>query len=189
MKPREPLMRTLLRTGHKKHGRRLALSMVEVAICTVIIGIALVAVVNTTGTAKVMQQKTGDRQRGVPLAEDLMTEILQQLYEDPNFGPGSFGLGADEVGDGSRKLWEDVDDYDGWSASPPQQKDGTVIQDFDDWQRSVEVDWVDPAALSDAVGYDTGVKLITVTVSRNGVEVATLQAVRTRAADESQGNQ
>jgi len=161
--------------------------MVEVAICTVIVGLMLVAVVNTTGTAKVMQVKTGDRHRAIPLAEALMAEIFQQLYEDPNYGPGSFGLGADEVGDGSRNLWEDVDDYDGWSAAPPQQKDGTVIAEFDDWERRVEVDWVDPVALSDVVGYDTGVKLITVTVSRNDVDVASLQAVRTRAADESLG--
>jgi len=115
------------------------------------------------------------------LAQQLMAEILAQAYEDPNFGPGSFGLGGDEVGDGSRALWEDVDDYDGWSASPPEDKNGNPLTGFDDWGRSVTVDWVNPDNPSQAMMSDTRVKSITVDVTHNGVPVASTVALRSAA--------
>jgi len=158
---------------------------VEAVISAVIVGVMLVAALNTVGASRIGQQKMGDRTKGALLAQQLMTEILQQQYEDADYGPGSFGLGGDEVGDGSRALWEDVDDYDGWSASPPQQKDGTVIQGFDGWERSVGVVWANPNNLQATVGYDTRVKRITVTVTRDDVPIATQVAVRTSAWDEA----
>ena len=39
---------------------------------------------------------------------------------------------------------KDVDDYDGWSASPPEDKNGNPLVGFDDWGRSVSVEWVNP---------------------------------------------
>jgi|GEM_PF-6598319 len=44
----------------------------------------------------------------------------------------------------SRADWDDVDDYEGWSASPPQLKDGTPIADYSGWTREVAVAYVDP---------------------------------------------
>lgn len=161
------------------HPTRRALTMVEVSVSILVVGVTVVAALNTVGAARVGLQRTGDRSRGTMLAQQLMTEILQQHYEDPNYGPGSFGLGGDEVGDGSRSLWEDVDDYAGWQASPPEDKDGNVLPGFNGWARAVEVVWVNPADLSQTVGYDTRVKRIVVTVTRNGLVVATMTALRT----------
>ena len=158
-----------------------AFSMAEVVVSIAIVGIMLVAALNTTGVAKTTQQQTSQRGRAVLLAEDLMAEILSQDYEDADYSPGSFGLGGDEVGDGSRALWEDVDDYHGWSASPPEQKDGTPISGFDGWGRSVLVHWASPMNLTQAVGLDSGMKRIVVTVTRNGREVLSISALRTRA--------
>ena len=158
---------------------RRALTLVEAAVSTAIIGVMLVAALNTVGASQVTQKKMGDRSRAMLLAQDLMSEILQQHYEDPDLGPGSFGLGIDEIGDGSRGLWEDVDDYDGWTASPPQQKDGTVLSGFDGWRRSVTVDWVDPADVAQEQGSDTGVKRIAVTITFKDLPLATLAALRT----------
>ena len=156
-----------------------ALSMVEAVISIVVVGVMLVAALNTVAAARLTEQKTGERTRGLLLAEDLMSEILRQHYEDPDLAPGSFGLGGDEVGDGSRALWEDVDDYDGWSASPPQQKDGTELVDFKGWTRSVVVRWADPNDLSQKPLSDAGVKWITVTVTDGNTAVISLDSVRT----------
>jgi len=156
-----------------------AFTMAEAVLSVFIVGVVLVAALHTVGASRAAQQKVGDRARGMLLAQDLMTEILQYAYEDPASGPGSFGLGADEVGDGSRSLWDDVDDYEGWSASPPQRADGEPIEGFVGWGRRVAVDWVDPDDLTQTLLYDSGVKRITVTVTHHDVPVASLVAVRT----------
>lgn len=165
--------------GHRHAAR--GFSAVEALMSIVIVGIMLVAVMDTVGAAKMTCRRMGDGSRGTLLAQDLMSEILQQAYEDPDNGPGSFGLGSDEVGDGSRSLWEDVDDYHGWSASPPQQKDGTELKDLDGWGRRVAVQWVSPKDFALPSPSDTGVKQITVTVTHDGAVVVSLAAIRTNA--------
>ena len=75
-----------------------------------------------------------------------------------------------------------TDDYDGWSASPPQQKDGTVLSELTGWGRSVEVLWMDPWDLSQNVFSNQGVKRIAITVVHNNVPVASLIAFRTIVA-------
>lgn len=166
----------------RAHRLRRAFSLVEATIAITIVGIMLVAALNTLGAAQLSEKQAGDRRRGTLLAQDLMAEILQQAYEDPDFGPGSFGLGGDEVGDGSRALWEDVDDYDGWSAAPPQLKDGTELSDHDGWGREVEVVWVSSFNLNQPVGSDQRLKRVTVTATYNGGPVVSLIAVRAAAA-------
>lgn len=160
---------------------RRAMTLVEVSMSILIVGVMLVAALNTVGAARVGLQRVGDRSRGTMLAQQLMAEVLAQAYEDPDYGPGSFGLGGDEVGDGSRALWEDVDDYDGWSASPPEDKKGNPLAGFDNWGRSVTVAWVNPDNPSAAVMSDTRVKSITVNVTHNGASVANSVSLRSAA--------
>ena len=99
-------------------------------------------------------------------------------YEDPDQTP-NFGGESGESG-GSRIDWDDVDDYAGWSASPPEANDGTTLSGFEAWTRSVEVVWVKPGQLN-TVGAKTGVKRISVTVSRNDGPATELVAIRTQA--------
>lgn len=154
-----------------------ALSMIEAVISIAIVGVMMVAALNTVGASKLGQQKTGDRGKGALLAQQLMSEILRQSYEEPD-GTPSFGREGGEGG-GDRAGRDDVDDYYNWSSSPPEYKDGTVIPDLNGWQRSVKVDWVSPDDLNTPIGVDESVKRIIVTVSRDGVPVASLTAVRT----------
>jgi hypothetical protein len=109
-----------------------------------------------------------------------MTEILQHSYEDPDGSP-VFGPEAGETG-GTRAAYDDVDDYDGWTATPPQQRDGTAIPKGAGWTREVAVDWVQSNNLTLGSMTDTGVKRITVTVKYNDLVAASLVAVRTSAA-------
>jgi type II secretory pathway pseudopilin PulG len=145
-----------------------------------IVGIMLVAALNAVGASKATQRRVADRARATLLAQDLMAEILQQDYEEPG---GSASLAADSGEDGgNRSDFDDVDDYHGWSSEPPQSADGTDYADLDGWQRQVEVLWVDPADFSQVKVSESGVKLITVTVSFRGAFVVSLSAVRTASA-------
>jgi hypothetical protein len=152
--------------------------MAEAIVSIGIVGVMFVAVVGTLGAARAGEYKLAERARGLALAQDLTAEILQQAYADPELGLDSFLLGEAKIGDGSRSLWDDVDDYDGWSASPPQHKDGTEMTDFPGWERSVEVFWVNPSDLSQIVGSNQGVKQVIVTVRHEGVPVASLLTFR-----------
>ena len=122
-----------------------------------------------------------DKQRGHHLAQNLMAEILQQSYIDQDDTP-TFGREPTELAGGStRSNFDDVDDYDGWSSSPPRDREGTEIPGFAGWQRRVEVQWVVPINTVIVSASDTGAKRITVTVLHNDVPVASLVTVRTRA--------
>jgi hypothetical protein len=74
-----------------------------------------------------------------------------------------------------------VDDYDGWSASPPQLADGTTMPDLAGWTRSVHVTRADPLDVSQASGAESGIKRITVQVTHLGAPAAELTAIRTAA--------
>ena len=93
--------------------------------------------------------------------------------ETPTFGPELSEMG------GSRGAFDDVDDYHGWNASPPESRDGTEIPDRDGWQRSVAVDYVKSSDLTTPAAGDQRVKRITVTVTRDGSIVAQLVGIRT----------
>ena len=161
---------------------RRALTLAEMIVSIVIVGVMLVAALNTVGASKMGQRKTGDRAKGTLLAQQLMSEILRQSYQEP-VDTVAFGRETAELST-SRAEYDDVDDYDGWSSSPPQYKDGMVIPNLDGWGRQVSVAWVDASNLTQDVGEETGVKRITVTVTHNDLDVASLTAVRTLARDD-----
>jgi len=157
----------------------LAFTLVEVMISVIIVGVMFAAALNTVGSARVGEYKIGARNRGLLLAQDLLAEILQQAYDDPD-DPVVFGTESGE-GTSNRTDFDDVDDYHGWSKSPPQGRGGTVIPNLDGWERSVAVVWVNPADLSQTVGSNQGAKRMTVTVTHNGLPVASMFAFRTSA--------
>ena len=162
-------------------GRR-GFTLIESVMCILIVSVMFVAAMSVTANSRVNQQLTADHSQGVLLADMLMTEILQKAYIGVI---GSSTLGRD-LGESStnRKDWDDVDDYHGWTASPPKEPDGTDLSGLEGWERSVVVSYVNPANLkTKSVGSDTGIKHIEVTVKHNGRIVAKLVTLRTGAKD------
>ena len=157
-------------------------SLIEASLCVVIVAVMFAAVIQTVAAARMSQYKTAGRSRGSPLAHDLMAEILQEPYDEPD-GPGPIGRDNTETAL-TRAGFDDIDDYDGWIASPPQLKDGTPLSLLAAWSRSVEVRWIDPTNLPLTAGAETAAKRIIVTVKHNGVPMAQLTAIRTRAFPE-----
>ena len=163
----------------KPRRSRRAFSLAEVVVATLIVGIMLVAALKTVGASVRGRIAMANRERGFLLAQQLMSEILQADYAEPDES-AVFGPEATETG-GTRAPFDDVDDYHNWTASPPEQKDGTPIPDRADWQRTVTVEWVNDSLLTETVGNDKGTKRITVTVSRGGQVFASLETVRSEA--------
>lgn len=173
-------MNVLAQRGPIYEGRRRAFTLIETVIATIIVGVTLVAALNTLGATRTGEYKIAERGRALLLAQDLTAEILQQAYADPVAGIGSFGLDTAEAVPGDRSLFDDVDDYDGWSASPPQYRDGTVIPGTEGYERVVSVAWVNPDDLLGVSGSETGVKRIVVTVEHQSRTIVSLSAYRTK---------
>ena len=152
-------------------------TLVEAVVALLIVGTMLVAALTTVGASRLSQLKTSQQSRGQQLAADLMAEIIRAEYEDPSQIP-QFGTEPGETGSG-RDLFDDVDDYNGWSASPPEYEDGTAIPGLTGWERSVAVAWVDPTDPNLVQGSETGAKRIIVTVSWNDIPAGSVTAVRT----------
>ncbi len=160
-----------------------AFTLIEAIGSVLIVAVMFVAVMSTVGAARMSQYKMSGRSRGTALAQDLMAEILQAPYEDPDT-PGA-GIGADiSEMTSTRAAFDDVDDYDGWYASPPEQRDGTVMPDLSGWSRHVVVAWINASDTTSGVGAETGAKRITVTVKHNAMLMAYLVAIRTSAFPE-----
>lgn len=155
--------------------RRHAFSMAETVISIAIVGGLVVASLQTVGSATMAQGQMGNSGRGYMLAHDLMTEILQQGYEEP-VDTAIMGREGSESG-GDRDLYDDIDDYNSWSSAP-EEKDGTEITNLTDWTRSVAVTWVNTSDTKTFAGSETGLKRITVTVKYKGEIAAVLSALR-----------
>jgi len=158
--------------------RRRGISLLEVALSSLLVGVVLAAAMRTVGGSVFTQYRVAERITARFLAEGLLTEILAKDYKEA----GSTTIGPDAGESSTSKAnYDDVDDFHNWSESPPQLADGTPMPDLSGWRRSVEVAYVDPTDLSQTSLSDTGVKRITVTVTHNEAVVATRMAIRTDA--------
>lgn len=164
-------------------GRR-GISLVEVTISMVIVSIMSMGVIQMMGVSARTRALSSDRARGLHLAADLLSEICAQHWADPVSGIESFGVRGDEYDGKTRLNYNDVDDYDGWSQSPPLEPDGDPVPGFDGWTRSVSVEY---ALLSGTAVVTSGTfergKLITVRVERAGRLVAEVTAYRSADFD------
>jgi MSHA pilin protein MshD len=152
-------------------------TLVEAIISVLIVGILFLAALQAAASARVADYLVANRNRGALLAQGLMDEITQKAYKNstnPLFGP--------ESGEASRSAFNDVDDYHGWSESPPQNPDGTSLPDYANWTRTVTVEWVPSTNLTGPPsGSETGLKRITVTVKFRDKPVASAVALRANA--------
>ncbi len=160
--------------------RRRSFSYIEAVGSVVILGLAVVTGLHMHGSYIRGIAVDVDTVAARELGSDLMAEILVEPFEDTSLAPGSFGRGAGET---ERADFDDVDDYDGWTESPPQKPDGTPMTDsqYDGFQRTVTVVNVDDGTMQTVVFDGTSAaKRITVVVKRNGKPRAQLVAYRTR---------
>lgn len=161
---------------------RRTISLVESVVALTIVSVILVAALNTVAASRDTTAATSRQAVNVLLAQDLLEEILSLPYEDPNVPGGPVGPEMGESGP-TRAAFNDVDDYDGWSSKPPERKDGTKMTQFADCRRDVRVVWITTSPPVLEQPFDTGVKLIEVTVTHVPSGLTTvLRGVRSRGS-------
>ena len=156
--------------GRREH--RLGLSLVEVAVSTLLTGVVLVGATDLLGNVISGRTSTSDRAVGEQLALQLMAEIVSNHYEDPN--SPEFGPEADEQ-TGDRSLFDDLDDYHNWSSVQAEDADGVALMHTTGWVREVTVtETIDADVMSEGIG----LRRIAVSVEKNGEPVAQVVVYR-----------
>lgn len=145
-------------------------TLLESLIAVLLVGLLMVAALNSVGATKRRESHSLDQLRGQQLAASLMNEILLQAYAEPATA-AVFGPESGEAG--NRSLFDDVDDYSNWSASPPTDRSGQLVAGFNGWTLSAAVQWASPTTLAATTASNTGLKKVTVTASKGSKTTAT----------------
>lgn len=137
-----------------------------------IVGVVALALVMAFRESLIGLALQRDLQSASLLSEDLMNEIRSRRYGDPqsptNFGPE----------EAWRRDFDDVDDYDGWSESPPQTIEGVVMTNYSGFTQQVFVENV-TSNFNGAAQPDnsTVFKRITIIVSNAALAVSNVSVV------------
>lgn len=165
----------------RRETRRRGLTLIEVIISTMLTGVVMLAALNSLGAASRASLSSSQRAQATALASDLMNEVMGQAYLDPDGSP-TFGPETGES-TATRADFDDIDDYAGWNASPPQDIAGNDSPMGSDWRREVAVVHANPddtrTALDDTD--DQGVKRIKITIKHKGDAVIKLFSAATPA--------
>jgi MSHA pilin protein MshD len=155
--------------------RRRGFTLVESTISVLIVSGVLIAALRTFGGLARARLIQTDRTLAYGLADNLLAEVMQCYFKEPG---GGTTLGP-EAGE-TRATYDDVDDYDGLTETPPKARDGTVVAGFTGWTRSVSVMCVRPDAPNVAInaGDAQVLKRIVVTVKSPRGASVTLSGLR-----------
>lgn len=169
----------------RRHGTR-GFSLIETVLAMMLASGVVIAAMSVVTSSLRAEQWARQRVEGERLASELLAEVCALDFEESG-SVGSFGReGVRETAATARSGLDDIDDFNGWTESPPQNHDGTVRDDLAGWTCSVRVERVSVAnPTGPAVTYDSRAKRITVTASWRGVPVAEQSALRTAAWDDA----
>ena len=107
---------------------RSGFTLVELIVAMVIISIAIVGVMSAINYATLHSADPALRQQSIAIAESYLEEISLKNYTDP-----------DVDGEGSRALFDDVDDYDGLTDNGARDQNGNAISGLENFSVRVSV--------------------------------------------------
>lgn len=150
----------------RAHKNNRGVTLVEAVASIIVLSIAIPPLVSLFTEVAAHDAHHTQQSVAVTYADALMEEVVSKAFEDPGEATGSFG-----TEEGSRAAFDDIDDFDGLSNSPPERIDGTSLSDYSGFTRSVAVDNVtaaDPDPATPAADGTTEFKRIRVTVAWTG---------------------
>lgn len=145
-------------------------SYIEVLLAAVLLAVLFTAGMTLYGNLGRAGQDTLDQDLAAELCLEMIKEIKLLPYADPQ--TPTTGIACEEGGT-SRNQYDDIDDYDNWTATPPQTREGSTLERYTGLTHSVAVEHVSSGnfqqTLSDA--NNQGFKRITITIKRGDREL------------------
>jgi type II secretory pathway pseudopilin PulG len=156
-----------------------ALTLVEVVISLIILAVAITAGVQALGSFAAGGRAWQERSTAIELANTLMAEIDSLPFADSG---GSISIGLDSGEDPeNRSTFDDIDDYNGWDASPPKDKTNAPMAACDGFRQQVTVSFENSlSAYTGVILTAGGFKKITVTISKDDKVLAQLTTIRSK---------
>ena len=153
-------------------------TLLEVLFASVLIGLAIAALVATSGAFTMKNGFGADLSTAEFLIEEIRELTAGLTVIDPQSGKDIFGV---ESGENAVAQYDDVDDFDGQSFCPPVDLSGTPLPDFAAFTQQITVVNVNPSNLDQVVS-DHGSDLVrvTVTITKNGTPVSSASWIRAR---------
>ncbi len=147
-------------------------TLIEMVLVILVLGITVPPLLNVFSHISVNAVRSEAITQATYLAQELMEEIKSKKFDENSISPWSNPLGP-ETGE-SRLIWDDVDDFDGYTESS--------ISGFEGYSRSVTVVYVDPDTYDlDTSRPDTennlNYKKVVISVSRSDGLVSDLELV------------
>lgn len=165
-----------------KSSRR-GITLAETIISTLLIGFVLVSTLTMVAPLTRSNTVHANKLIAINLASELSEEIATKLFIDtvPDSND-ALGLDADDSSF-FRSTYDDVDDYNKWSSSPPKHSLGGSYTIMSGWTREVTVvHAVIEKPMDDSPTY-TGLKRVTVTVYKDSTLLATITTLHSQTAD------
>ena len=152
-----------------------AFSLLEVLIAIVLVGLAVASLVIANGSFT----KANASGTNLSTAEFLLEQVREMTVllpvVDPVTGYDTFGPEADET---ALADYDDLDDLDTLSLSPPINADRTLLNDFAAYTQQITVQNVSAGNFEQVVGSHTGFVRVTVKVFLNSSQVISADWVR-----------
>jgi len=157
-------------------------TLIEVVVSTVLVGVVLVAALETVGSSARSQRKSASVAEAWALAERYAAEIMAKPYEDPQ-GNAVFGTEPNDGAVLKRDDLDDIDDYHNWAESPPKSSGGVTLAGYAGWTVRVTVTRCASTPSGSTIGEvvaDQGIKRVQVRVTDATGWVAELEMLRSR---------
>jgi len=151
-------------------------SLIEVLIAVVLVGLAITALVVASGSFTIANSAGTDLSTAEFLIEQIreLTTLLPVI--DPQSGTATFGPEEANLAD-----YDDLDDFDGASFSPPISANRDILNNFAAFSQQVTVENVNPSNFEQVVS-DHGSSFVRVTlkVFLNAKEICSSSWIRAR---------
>jgi hypothetical protein len=145
---------------------RSGFTLIEAALVTTIISFGVLAMLQLLAVGTVSNNDGAEMSTAINLAKGIRELMVGMPIADP-ITPTHWGSEAGETLAGASK-YNDIDDFDGKSYSPPIDGRRISIVVLSDWSQSIRVQTVDPNLLTTTVPNGTTAAVrVTVSVSHN----------------------
>ena len=128
---------------------RVGFSLIEIAVATAIVGIALAALLVSVGSNTRVNDAGRKLTEAILLAQEIREWTLALPFSDPDPGDADNPPGPD--GSSPQTFVDDLDDLMGVTYSPPRNGQGYAMYDMQGWSQTISMTWHDPADISQAV--------------------------------------